>query len=124
MKPLDHIAQANQQLWEVEVKKGGGYTRPWLDLDLELLQKYVNGHLDPAPYPLYVMYPPNLLQNVAGKNVLCLAAGGGQQSAIFGLLGARVTVADLTQGQLELGSWGHETRYVAGSFAIIAKKSS
>ena len=35
------------------------------------------------------------------KDVLCLAAGGGQQSAVFGLLGARVTVIDFTQGQLD-----------------------
>jgi SAM-dependent methyltransferase len=33
--------------------------------------------------------------------VLCLAAGGGQQSAAFGLLGAHVTVLDLSPHQLE-----------------------
>ena len=39
--------------------------------------------------------------DVAGKNVLCLAGGGGQQSAAFALLGARVTVVDLSDAQLE-----------------------
>lgn len=101
MKPKDNIAQANQTLWENEVQKGGGYTRPWLDLDRGVLVEWLNGRLQPIPYPLYELYPTSFMQNVAGKDVLCLAAGGGQQSAVFGLLGAKVTVADLTQGQLD-----------------------
>ena len=36
-----------------------------------------------------------------GKRVLCLAGGGGQQSAVFALLGAKVTVLDLSVEQLE-----------------------
>jgi SAM-dependent methyltransferase len=39
--------------------------------------------------------------DVSGKSVLCLASGGGQQSAAFAVLGARVTVFDLCEGQLE-----------------------
>jgi SAM-dependent methyltransferase len=46
-------------------------------------------------------FPANILAGIQGKDVLCLGAGGGQQSAVFGLLGARVTVLDLAQGQLE-----------------------
>jgi SAM-dependent methyltransferase len=42
-----------------------------------------------------------MLADIEGKDVLCLAAGGGQQSAVFGVLGARVTVVDLAKGQLE-----------------------
>ena len=38
---------------------------------------------------------------IEGKEVLCLGSGGGQQSAAFGLLGARVTVLDLSETQLE-----------------------
>ena len=38
---------------------------------------------------------------MAGKAVLCLAGGGGQQSAAFALLGAHVTVFDLSEAQLE-----------------------
>lgn len=34
-------------------------------------------------------------------NVLCLASGGNQQSAVFGLLGAQVTVVDFSEKQLE-----------------------
>lgn len=97
----DEAAMANRQLWENEVKKGGGYTVPWLDLDLSLLQQYAQGQLDLLPEPMTCMYPASMLADVEGKEVLCLASGGGQQSAVFSLLGARVTVVDLTEGQLE-----------------------
>ena len=45
MKPKDHIAVANAAYWEEEVKKGGGHTIPWLDLDLEQLHRYIRGDL-------------------------------------------------------------------------------
>jgi len=101
MDTQDEIAAANQRLWDEEVEKKGGFTCPWLDLDVDLIHRYVGGKLDPAPYPYHVIYPPELLGDVKGKDVLCLASGGGQQSAVFSLLGARVTVVDLCQGQLD-----------------------
>jgi SAM-dependent methyltransferase len=97
----DEVSLANQKLWEEEVKKGCGYTVPWLDLDLSLLRQYAEGKLESLPEPLACIYPASVLRDVEGKDVLCLAAGGGQQSAVFGLLGARVTVVDLAEGQLE-----------------------
>ena len=42
-----------------------------------------------------------LIDKIAGKGVLCLAGGGGQQSAAFALLGAKVTVLDFSETQLE-----------------------
>ena len=100
MDNLDEAAIANQKLWEDEVKKGCGYTIPWLDLDISVLQQYVQGGLEFLPEPLTCMYPADFFADVRGKDVLCLATGGGQQSAVFGLLGARVTVVDLAEGQL------------------------
>jgi len=38
--------------------------------------------------------------DLKGKNVLCLACGGGQQSIGFALLGAEVTVVDFSEEQL------------------------
>ncbi|MCB8979243.1 MAG: class I SAM-dependent methyltransferase [Ardenticatenaceae bacterium] len=101
LKPMDKIASANQQLWENEVQKGGGYTQPWLNLDHATLQQLAAGESISTEVPLYELFPTDLLQDVAGKDVLCLAAGGGQQTAVFGLLGATVTVVDLTRGQLD-----------------------
>ena len=96
----DEITIANRTHWEAEVIKKNGFTVPWLDLDRDDILKYTDDRLDPVSYHLYQIYPAYLLRDVAHKNVLCLAAGGGQQSAVFGLLGARVTVIDFTQGQL------------------------
>ncbi len=100
MHMMDETAVANQQLWETEVQKGCGYTVPWLDIDITLLRRFANGELAALPEPMDCLSPPALFRNITGKDVLCLAAGGGQQTAVFGLLGANVTVADLTAGQL------------------------
>jgi len=100
-KMNDEITIANRAHWEAEVLKKNGFTVPWLDLDKESVVKYAEDRLDPVPYHLYQIYPAYLLRDVAHKDVLCLAAGGGQQSAVFGLLDARVTVIDFTQGQLD-----------------------
>ena len=105
---VDEAAVENQKLWDAEVEKGCGYTIPWLDLDPERLRAYARGdahsgargEVDVLPEPLTCLYPADVFAGVEGKQVLCLAAGGGQQSAVFGLLGARVTVVDLTAGQL------------------------
>jgi SAM-dependent methyltransferase len=83
------------------VREGCGYTIPWLDLDPDIIRRYARGELDPIPERVDVITPRNMLTDVEGKDVLCLASGGGQQSVMFGLLGARVTVVDLAQGQLE-----------------------
>lgn len=100
MTGSDRIAATNERHWEWAVKKGAGCTVPWLDLDRDVLCRYAGGELEGVPEPLSDIYPPGILAGVAGKDVLCLASGGGQQSAVFGLLGARVTVLDLTGGQL------------------------
>lgn len=97
----DEIAATNRRHWDRMVKEGCGFTIPWLNLDVSALRQYATGQLDLAPEPLRDIYPPRVLSDVGGKDVLCLASGGGQQSAVFGLLGARVTVLDLTQGQLD-----------------------
>ena len=97
---LDEAAIANQELWETEVKKGCGYTIPWLDLNVAALQRYAQGELERLPEPLTCLYPASVFANVRDKAVLCLASGGGQQSAVFSLLGAHVTVVDLAEGQL------------------------
>lgn len=63
------------------------FCRPWLELDAVGARERLD--------------PDWVLGELRGKDVLCLAAGGGQQSAAFGLLGANVTVLDLDPDQLE-----------------------
>jgi len=101
MNTIDDVAKINELHWEKMVKEGCGFTRPWLNLVKEDLRRYVKGTLETVPEPLFEMYPLSVLANVAGKKVLCLASGGGQQSAVFGLLDAQVTVVDLTESQLD-----------------------
>jgi SAM-dependent methyltransferase len=125
MREKDEIAAANEQLWEKEVQKGCGFTIPWLDLDPEVIRQYARGTLEAIPEPLTGMTPRNILANVEDQDVLCLACGGGQQSAVFGLLGARVTVVDLAHGQLEgdrraAAHYGYEITTIHGDMRDLS----
>lgn len=101
VKERDAVGVANRRHWEKMVKDGCGFTQPWLNLNPALIRQYARGELTSVPEPLVEMYPAGLLNNVEGKDVLCLASGGGQQSAVFALLGTHVTVVDLSEGQLD-----------------------
>jgi SAM-dependent methyltransferase len=83
---LDDAARYNRDRWEDLARAGVTFSRPWLDLDPEVAR----ARLDTE----------GMLGDVTGKDVLCLASGGGQQSVAFALLGARVTVLDLSPTQL------------------------
>lgn len=98
---LDDIARDNQQIWNKWSEDQSEYTVPWLKLERSLLEDFAEGRIDVLPRPYMYIYPRSVLESVAGKKMLCLATGGGQQSAVFGLLGADVTVFDLTAAQLE-----------------------
>ncbi|MEM7786004.1 MAG: class I SAM-dependent methyltransferase, partial [Planctomycetota bacterium] len=53
--------------------------------------------------PLAAVDGPGWLgQDITGKRVLCLAAGGGRQGPIYSSAGAIVTVVDLSPAMLEL----------------------
>lgn len=84
---MDEIAQFNRERWNALVNAGVLYGRPWLDLTPLTAKQRLD--------------PDNLLPDMRGKQVLCLANGGGQQSPAFALLGAEVTVLDLSDAQLE-----------------------
>jgi len=93
----------NEACFDRDVEKGAGSTIPCLDLDAGMVRQFARGELDPVPESLAKKgdFPGIDLSNVDGKDVLCLGAGGGQQSAIFGLLGARVTMLELSRRQLD-----------------------
>ena len=87
MNHHDEIAEYNKERWEALAQARVPYSRPSLDLNASSAQSMVDPH--------------DLIQAYEGKDVLCLAGGGGQQSAAFGLLGSNVTVLDLAETQLE-----------------------
>ncbi len=86
---MDDLAQFNRERWNALVQAGVEYARPFLDLTPESARAWIDGN------------GKGMLANVRGKKVLCLANGGGQQTACFGVLGADVTVIDLSDSQLE-----------------------
>lgn len=100
IQEIDEIAKINRKGFNEDVENQLRYTRPWLEIDPEIINEYINGKLSILPYPYEYIYPAIILQNVDNKRVLCLASGGGQQSAIFGILQAKVSVIDISEKQL------------------------
>lgn len=83
---MDDVARYNQGRWRRLVEANAVFTRPALDLDAETARRRLD--------------PEGRLGPLEGKRVLVLAGGGGKQSIAFALLGARVTVVDLSDAQL------------------------
>jgi SAM-dependent methyltransferase len=74
---------------------------------------------------LQIVDPHGMMGDMQGKDVLCLASGGGQQSAAFALLGAQVTVLDFSANQLErdrqaLAHYGLQARLVQGDMRDLS----
>lgn len=84
---MDDIADYNIERWKCLNRVDALFTRPYLNLDESSARQKID--------------PEGRLGAIRGKDVLCLAGGGGQQSVAFALLGATVTVVDLSQDQLQ-----------------------
>src|SRR5210317_1771835 len=90
----DDIARVKLAEMREAIARGNDFTKPWLNLDVAAIHAYRDGLSEVVP----MEHGGKLLGNdpvhgimtkgVQGKNVLCLAGGGGQQSAVFSLLGA------------------------------------
>ena len=83
---MDELSSFNRERWNGLVRAGILYSRPKLELDEASAREMVD--------------EADLLGDLRGKRVLVLGGGGGQQSAAIGLLGAQVTVLDLSDEQL------------------------
>ncbi|MFD5552492.1 class I SAM-dependent methyltransferase [Streptomyces sp. NPDC127068] len=93
---VDPVAH-NRAAWDKYVQEGDEWTRPVSTEDVERARKgdwstVLIGHesVDRSWLPT----------DLTGKDVLCLASGGGQQGPILAAAGARVTVFDNSPGQL------------------------
>jgi len=84
---MDSVYRFNKDRWEGLVEAEALFTRPWL----RETPQSARDRLDPA----------GRLGDLRGKDVLCLAGGGGQQSVVFALNGAHVSVFDISEGQLQ-----------------------
>src|SRR5258706_6151912 len=79
----------NRRAWDSLVRQRQRFTRPADDADFAnpLAAVDANGWLGPS---------------IADRRVLCLAAGGGRQSALYAAAGAIVTVVDFSAEMLAL----------------------
>lgn len=112
---MDELAKFNKARWEALAAANVAYSRPMLDLDPAAARQVVD--------------PYGIMGEVAGKDVLCLAGGGGQQSAAFALLGANVTVVDISETQLErdriaLAHYGLNAHLVQGDMRDLSQFSA
>jgi SAM-dependent methyltransferase len=91
------IASYNRHAWDMQAEKGNVWTLP---VDQAVIADARNGHwkivLTPNKPVPQDWFPP-----LAGKRVLCLACGGGQQGPILAAAGAEVTVLDNSPRQIE-----------------------
>lgn len=79
----------NRRVWDAMVRKRQRFTKPAKD------EEFAN--------PLQTIDGLGWLEGgIQGKQVLCLAAGGGRQSALYAAAGAEVTVVDISRAMLEL----------------------
>lgn len=90
------LLELNRAAWNRQVQKGNIWTRPVSSEQIAAAKKgdwsLLLTPTKPVPQD---WYPP-----LPGKQVLCLASGGGQQGPIFAALGAKVTVLDNSPAQL------------------------
>jgi ubiquinone/menaquinone biosynthesis C-methylase UbiE len=90
---LDH----NRTAWNEEVKKGNIWTIP---ASKEEIAEAKNGNFKIVLTP-FKPVPEDWMGDIRGKNILCLASGGGQQGPILAAAGAKVTVFDNSDQQLK-----------------------
>ena len=86
----------NRDAWNREVTHQNQWTIP---VSPEQVQEARTGSLKLVLTPI-ILIPQEWLGNVKGKDVLCLASGGGQQGPLLAAAGARVTVFDQSPAQL------------------------
>lgn len=88
-KPMSNSHTHNRDVWDRMARNQDRFTRPARDEDFVDPLKTV----DAAGW---------LGGDIRGKQVLCLAAGGGRQSALYAAAGATVTVVDISPAMLQL----------------------
>ncbi|MEM7799304.1 MAG: class I SAM-dependent methyltransferase [Chloroflexota bacterium] len=88
---MDELAKYNQERWSALVEAGIEFSKPFEGFDRQIALEYLDHWAEIKRLGM---------TDFSGQNVLCLASGGGQQSVCFSLLGGKVTVLDLTPGQL------------------------
>jgi len=93
---MDDIVAFNRNAWDKVATAGDRYYKA---ITAEQIQQARNGTWRIRVTPTKPV-PESWLTPLENRDVLLLAAGGGQQSPIFAALGANVTVFDVSEKQL------------------------
>jgi SAM-dependent methyltransferase len=91
------ILSHNREAWAHEAASGNKWTVP---VDAATIARARRGDWELVLTPT-VPVPRAWFGEVAGRDILCLASGGGQQGPVLAAAGARVTVFDNCPEQLE-----------------------
>lgn len=126
-----NILEYNSHAWDKSVESGNPWSVP---VGPDVIEKARNGEWEIILTPLKAT-PREWFGEVQGKDILCLASGGGQQAPILAAAGARVTSFDNSARQLEQdafvaqrenleirlekGDAADLSRFVDGSFDLI-----
>jgi len=90
------LLEHNRIAWNNEVKTGNQWTIPVSKQQIEEANRgIIKILLTPFKY-----VPKSWIGEINGKDILCLASGGGQQGPILAVAGAKVTVFDNSDQQL------------------------
>jgi 2-polyprenyl-3-methyl-5-hydroxy-6-metoxy-1,4-benzoquinol methylase len=90
-----NISEHNSKIWDRRVENHNQWTVP---VDHDTIRRAKNGDWEivvTATKPV----PKSWFPPVEGKNILCLASGGGQQGPVLAAAGGNVTVLDISENQ-------------------------
>lgn len=94
---MDNIVEYNSAAWDREASSGNEWTRP---VGAATIERARRGDWSVVLTPVKPV-PKDWFGDVNGKDILCLASGGGQQAPILAAAGANVTSFDNSAKQLE-----------------------
>jgi SAM-dependent methyltransferase len=91
------LLRHNQKSWDKQSREGSRWCTP---VDSRTIEEAKKGQWEVMLTPLKVV-PKDWFGNIADKDVLCLASGGGQQAPVLAAAGARVVSFDMSLEQLQ-----------------------
>jgi SAM-dependent methyltransferase len=91
------VLQHNAIAWDTQCEKQGQWSRP---VDADIIANARRGDWQVILTPNKAV-PREWFGELRGRDVLCLASGGGQQGPVLAAAGANVTVLDQSQKQLD-----------------------
>lgn len=105
------VREHNREAWDRQVEKKCPWTIPATDEQIRLAQTgECRIYLTPC-----IAVPAAWLEPLPGRDVLCLASGGGQQGPLLAAAGAHVTVFDNSPAQLA------QDRATAERFGLLVR---